>query len=147
MNMRNIFIGSACAMLGALALYVCWNPDVVHAPTPTTTKAVEHAENNSLSGKSAPFAPSVMPVPQTTYTITAPIAGTVESVMLAERSLQAVTFETRNYPTLGSFLESINGLRNGNGMYWMLYINNTRSSVGMSGATVVPGDRIEWRYE
>lgn len=145
--MRNIFIGSACAMLGALALYAFWSPGVAHAPPSTTTKAVEHVEKDSLSGTSAPLAPGVIPVHQTTYTITAPVAGTVESVMLAERSLQSVTFDTRNYPTLGSFLESINGLRNGNGMYWMLYINDTRSSVGMTAATVVSGDRIEWRYE
>lgn len=82
-----------------------------------------------------------------TYTFIAEATGTVESLMQTQRALGSLTFTSKEYPTLGSFLESLQGTKNGNGKYWMLYINGSLSSVGMSHADVVPGDRIEWHYE
>lgn len=86
-------------------------------------------------------------IPDHTYTFTAETAGTVEVLMQEKRAGGSLAFTSREYPTLGSFLESVNGVKNANGQYWMLTINGTRSPVGMSSAFVVPGDRIEWTYE
>lgn len=85
--------------------------------------------------------------PARTHALIADTAGSVESIMQERHSSGSLTYTSRTYPTLGSFLESIDGLKNQNGFYWMLYINGSSSSVGMSQANVVPGDRIEWRYE
>ena len=86
-------------------------------------------------------------VPDRSYVFVAEATGTVETLMQEKRADGSLAFTSKEYPTLGSFLESVNGVRNENGEYWMLHINGTRSSVGMSSAPVVPGDRIEWRYE
>lgn len=89
----------------------------------------------------------VQPTPVHSYAFVADSAGTVESLMQEKRADGSFTYTSRPYPTLGSFLESVGGIRNGNGTYWMLYINGALSSQGMSQAAIVPGDRIEWRYE
>ena len=86
-------------------------------------------------------------IPARTHVIVADSTGSVESIMQEKHSSGSLTYTSREYPTLGSFLESIDGLKNQNGFYWMLYVNGSSSSVGMSHANVVPGDRIEWRYE
>ena len=85
--------------------------------------------------------------PARTHALIAETAGSVESLMQERHSNGSLTYTSRAYPTLGSFLESIDGLKNQDGFYWMLYINGSSASVGMSHAQVVPGDRIEWRYE
>jgi hypothetical protein len=56
-------------------------------------------------------------------------------------------FETRNFLGLGEFIESINGIRNGNGKYWFLYVNGESASVGASQYILSPGDAIEWRFK
>lgn len=81
------------------------------------------------------------------YEFSATAIGTVESLMQDQRNTGTLVYESSQHPMLGSFIESINGRKNGDGAFWMLYINGTLSSRGMSSATVVPGDRIEWRHE
>lgn len=81
------------------------------------------------------------------YTFVADSTGTVESLMQEKQADGSFSYTSRSYPTLGSFLESVGSVKNGNGTYWMLYINGALSSQGMSQAEVMPGDRIEWRYE
>lgn len=73
--------------------------------------------------------------------------GTVEALMQRMHESAEITYVSKEYPTLGSFLESLQGIRNANGKYWMLSINGIRSSVGMSQAEVVAGDTIVWTYE
>lgn len=56
-------------------------------------------------------------------------------------------FETKNYPGLGTFVESINEVKNGNGKYWFLYVNDESSSIGASQYILSPGDEIEWQFK
>lgn len=93
---------------------------------------------------------------QTAPTVSAPLrahafvseeSGSLESLMEKRRTDGLLDYTSRSYPSLGSFVESIDGLKNQGGSYWMLYINGMSASVGMSQAAVVPGDHIEWRYE
>ena len=58
-----------------------------------------------------------------------------------------IVYTSKQYPTMGSFLESLQGIRNANGKYWMLSINGTVSPVGMSQAQVTKGDTVVWTYE
>lgn len=81
------------------------------------------------------------------FSFVAKTDGTVEALMQRMRESAEVTYVSKEYPTLGSFLESLQGTRNANGKYWMLSINGIRSSVGMSQAEVVAGDTIVWTYE
>jgi len=57
------------------------------------------------------------------------------------------SFSGRDFSGLGLFVEEINGLKNRDGFYWTLFINNTLSEKGASLASVVPGDIVEWRYQ
>ena len=82
-----------------------------------------------------------------TYSVVAHATSTVGAVMQEEQVKGALSFVTHEYTGLGSFLVSINDVASAENKYWMLYINGTRSSVGMTHALVVPGDHIEWRYE
>ncbi len=58
-----------------------------------------------------------------------------------------LSFSGREFPSLGFFVESIDGVSNAGGKYWILYHNGAQSQIGASNATISPGDVIEWRYE
>ena len=73
-----------------------------------------------------------------------------ETVMEAMRALQSagnLTFTGKDYPGMGFFVESINGRKNSNDLYWILYVNGKSASAGASQTIVKAGDNIEWRYE
>lgn len=57
------------------------------------------------------------------------------------------TFSGREYPSLGFFVESINGKYGGDGFYWILYVNGASSNTGASQTKLHAGDAVEWRYE
>jgi hypothetical protein len=66
---------------------------------------------------------------------------------MQEATKNGLVFSGREYPSLGFFVETINGKTTGNGYYWFLYINDESSSHGASQTLVRPGDEIEWRYK
>ena len=74
-------------------------------------------------------------------------AGTVRDAMREQERTGTVRYEGRDYPGLGYFLESINGVRAEKGAYWFLYINGELSDRGASSADVAPGDTVYWRLE
>lgn len=68
-------------------------------------------------------------------------------VMRIIASMSGFSFSGAEYPSLGFFVESIEGKKSGDGYYWILYINGKSSNLGASSVTVHPGDTLEWRYE
>ena len=82
-----------------------------------------------------------------TYAIPILSEGSVLDAMHAYAEISDFSFSGRNFSGLGLFVEEINGLKNGNGFYWTLFINNTLSEKGASFAGVIPGDFVEWRYQ
>ncbi|HBU06659.1 MAG TPA: hypothetical protein DEB09_01085 [Candidatus Magasanikbacteria bacterium] len=68
---------------------------------------------------------------------------------LSADSKKPFIFETKNFPGLGYFVESINGIKNDKqtGKYWIYYINNEPASTGILNYIIQPGDKIEWKYE
>ena len=56
-------------------------------------------------------------------------------------------FTGHEYPSMGMFVDSINGKKNTGGYYWIFYVNGKSSQYGISSAVVHPGDTIEWKYE
>ncbi len=81
-------------------------------------------------------------------TYRAPIQ-TGETVLELMRNLapQGFTFTGREYPSLGFFIDSINGKKSSGGMYWFLYVNSTSSKTGASQTKLHAGDSIEWRFK
>lgn len=57
------------------------------------------------------------------------------------------TFKAKEYPSLGYFIEEINGVRGKTGSYWIYYINGEESSVGVSQYVLHDGDIINWKQE
>ena len=58
-----------------------------------------------------------------------------------------LTFMSHEYPGMGTFIDSIQGVANADGYYWILYHNGSKSSVGASSIVLHQGDSAEWRYE
>ncbi|MBI4065911.1 DUF4430 domain-containing protein [Candidatus Kaiserbacteria bacterium] len=73
-----------------------------------------------------------------------------ENVIGAMRTLSSTadfTYTSREYPGLGVFVDSINGIKNSGGMYWILYTNGVTASLGASATVLKADDVIEWKYE
>lgn len=92
-------------------------------------------------------ASSVASVQQKSYTIHVENSGTVLSVMEEFAKTSRFEFKTKDFPGLGVLIEEINGLKNADGYYWILYINGKTSDTGASAAEVSQSDSIEWKYE
>ncbi len=75
------------------------------------------------------------------------MTGTVLDAMRVYASSSSFTFTGRDYPSLGFFVDSIEGKSSEGGNNWMLYIDGKLSPKGASSALVSPGERVEWRYE
>ena len=80
------------------------------------------------------------------YQITAREGMSALEAMRAARD-SGLAFDGKEFPGLGFFVESINGRRNADGYYWILYVNGTSSQTGASQTLLKNGDRIEWKYE
>ncbi len=84
---------------------------------------------------------------RTSYTIPVLTSESVLDAMRAFAASSSFTFTGRDYPSLGFFVESINGKESTGGYNWMLYVDGTQSPKGASQEMVAPGDAVEWRYE
>lgn len=125
---------------------------VATTTTATSSEALPASSTPSAKAKTAPIKQSAQEsitfkLPTQTYT--AQVSGT-ETVFALMQQLQSegkIAYTDTNYPSLGVLIESINGQKNGRGMYWFLYINNISSPTGVSSTYVKTGDVVEWRYE
>ncbi|MEK7114182.1 MAG: DUF4430 domain-containing protein [Patescibacteria group bacterium] len=82
-----------------------------------------------------------------TYSINVASGETVIGAMRALASAGTLSFTGREYPGLGFFIDSINGKKNADGRYWILYVNDVSASVGASATTIRADDVLEWKYE
>lgn len=81
------------------------------------------------------------------YTTFAPAGATVLDAMRTLASTSDFTFTGRDYPSLGFFVESINGQKAEAKHTWILYVNGKLSGTGASQTTLKAGDSVEWKYE
>jgi len=123
-----------------------------------TEKSIENeaafqTRPQSPAPKSAPVT-AAMPAPNvtllvgsTTYPAYAAQNSTVLDVMREIASTTTFSFIGREYPSLGFFVESINGKKGADGRYWILYVNGKEASKGASQTFLTAGDTVEWKYE
>lgn len=57
------------------------------------------------------------------------------------------SFKSKEYPSLGIFINEINGIKGGSGKYWIYYVNDKKASVGVSNYVLKSGDIISWKQE
>lgn len=100
--------------------------------------------------------PATSSIPASNVTLTvsgrlyAAYASTGSNVLDLMRSLAStsdLTFTGREYPSLGFFVDSIQGKKAENGYNWILYVNGKSSDTGASQTKLGAGDAIEWKYE
>jgi len=56
-------------------------------------------------------------------------------------------FKYTEHTGLGAFINEINGIRGGEGGYWIYYVNGIEANVGVSNYKIKNGDVISWKYE
>jgi len=61
--------------------------------------------------------------------------------------LNTFNFKYKEHIGLGVFIEEINGIKGGDGSYWMYYVNGISANVGVSNYKINNGDIISWKYE
>ena len=74
-----------------------------------------------------------------------------ETAYLAMKRLEEIgngfSFGGKNYPSLGFFVDEINGVKNRLGAYWIYYVNDHQAPVGISEYKIKDGDIINWKLE
>jgi len=129
MKKQIIFIGAFVAVsVTASFLYTQAVPETSSVPTPI----IGHATFN---------------VGDRTYSATVAPNETVMSAMRTLAMTDDFTYTSKEYSGLGVFVDSINGKKNGNGMYWILYVNDALSNSGAGATVLSAGDVVEWKYE
>jgi hypothetical protein len=81
------------------------------------------------------------------YVVPVAATSTVLSAMVEHASSSDFSFDGKDYPGMGFFVNEIARQASTNDQFWILYINGSTSPVGVSEAQVVPGDIVEWRFE
>lgn len=84
-----------------------------------------------------------------THTVNIKDGATVYDTMNNVQSLKEnnFSFHSKEYPSLGSFITEINGIKGTPGKYWIYYVNNIEASVGVSKYILKDGDSILWKQE
>lgn len=74
--------------------------------------------------------------------------GTVLNAMRAyDDTSDTFAFGGKEHIGIGFFVTEINGKKEGDGYYWIVYMNGKTADLGASQQKVVPDDVVEWRYE
>ena len=93
---------------------------------------------------------ATLKVQDRTYTLRFQPTDTLLVAMqkLTARSEQPFIFSGKEYPTLGYFVEEINGQKNNptTGEYWIYYTNGQSAKEGISTHLLTEGETIEWKY-
>lgn len=72
---------------------------------------------------------------------------TVYDVMNRIKEDGGLSFEGKNYPSLGFFITKVNEIKNGDSKYLIYYVNNKQAQVGVSNYVLKKGDIINWKLE
>lgn len=60
---------------------------------------------------------------------------------------ETLQLETKEYGSMGTLVEGMNGMRNGTGnKYWQYRVNGEMPQVGAGTYTLAPGDAVEWYF-
>lgn len=143
MTNNKTIVGSSLAIIAVvLAIFLVSRPKAT-PPAPLVSVSASTVAN-SPEQKSAK---ATLEAGTSTYSLPLSTNETVENLMQYAASTTNFRYTGKEYPSMGLFVESINGRKNTGGMGWFLYVNGTSSELGASSVIVHPGDTIEWRYE
>lgn len=83
------------------------------------------------------------------YSIKVEKGSTVYDAMkkLSEDKKFSFVFHTKEYSSMGNFVDSINGVPGTPGKYWLYYLNGKKASMGVSKNKIKSGDVVTWKQE
>ncbi len=131
------------AILAGVAFWGIYTPS--HTSLLTTTLAPQHS--TSTQERSASTTAGVASANDIFIPVQATSTALEAMVSFEESSGHQFIYTGHDDPGLGFFVDSINGKKNSNGLYWFLYVNGVSSATGASQTMLHPGDVVEWRYE
>lgn len=121
------------------------------ATTTTTTQetAEQKTEENAEEVEAQKISVSVGVVSPTgsrsDYAVKIEEGGTVEDAM-QKATNKGLSYGTRQFGGMGTYVESVNGTEEGGGLYWVFYINGTRAISGISTYKLNEGDEVLWKF-
>lgn len=68
-------------------------------------------------------------------------------INLENKNANNFSFNYKNYPSLGIFIDEINGQKAGSGKYWIYSVNGEEATVGISNFILKDGDIINWELK
>lgn len=72
---------------------------------------------------------------------------TVYLIMKRLGEKENFSFNYKEYPSMGVFVDEINGIKGEPGKYWIYYVNGVEASVSVSKYILKEGDVISWKQE
>ena len=133
MKKQTIFIGAV--LVAVIATAFAYIPRTHESPQ---TISISSATTTTQA---------ILKVGEKSYTVDISSGETVIRAMRALVDASGFAYTSREYPGLGEFVDSINGIKNSGGMYWILYVNGITASLGASAIVLKADDVIEWKYE
>lgn len=115
--------------------------------TGTSSSTTAHTTTVTRAGPAAPAKVGVtIKVGSATYAVPFTDGDTALDAMRSAKGA-GFTFAGRDYAGLGFFVDSIDGKKDTDDYYWILYLNGATSTLGASAQKVHQFDIVEWRYE
>lgn len=135
--MRILFLVGSIALL---ASFVLGDRTPQSVPTQTVQSAVLSQEK---------LVPLRLVAQENTYELFLLQGATAYDAMAIAQKEMGFSFQGREFPGLGFFVEEINGARQDprTGKYWIYSINGKKAEVGISAYIVQANDIISWKYE
>lgn len=114
--------------------------------SPTTTQIKSVFVKESPLNENTKNVSTTLQVLDKNYSVKTEKGVSVYDVM-KDAENDGFSFKVKEYPSMGFFVEEINGIKNGDGGYWIYYVNGVEASVGISNYVIKDGDIINWKFE
>ena len=126
-------------------------PLVVESPVARSEQRSERAEVvREAASEPAPAestATAMLIVDGVRYPLTAPAGATLKEAMDRLDAESEFSYRYRNYAGLGAFVTHINDRASTGDLVWILYVDDEKSSAGISSTRIRSGTVIEWKLE
>ncbi|MEI8270551.1 MAG: DUF4430 domain-containing protein [bacterium] len=119
--------------------------NITNSPPPSLPRTLIEEKTHSIaSGQEAPQ--TTLEINHIKYQSEIVEETTVADFMEKLKSEGKIDFQEKNYIGMGKFIESINGIKNGE-KNWIYYVNGKKANIGISNYKINQRDIVSWKYE
>jgi hypothetical protein len=117
--------------------------------TPVVVERVGTSSSVTASGAHIPVSQTeIVHVNESRVRIPVLAEGTVLDAMRAYETVSdTFSYAGKEHPGIGFYVQEVNGTQEGEGYYWILYVNGKTADMGASKQKVTPRDVLEWRFQ